>query len=643
MGATLPGPSWDGSVGTGTAASAPPARAAANGVQRSERIFGQRESVTGHVLDATGGSIVGARVDIPMVAAESGADGEFELAVEPGAHQIHVRAEGYSEGWRQVWAPSSGVDIVLEPAASLIGVVRAETTGVAVAELSISAINTTALGMPPATGLAAADGSFHLSSLNAGHYLVRAEGAGWRSEWQPVTIQLGERAGPIVCEVARVTSLRGSVSVAGVPCREGRVSLSGPVSETAAVQPGGTITVVGLKPGSYQVDVRCSPGAPVLDDVDVALDLVTRSWDLETGLSVRGSVANDNGNAVVGAEVLVEAVAGGAASPNAHCVSDARGEFECGGLLPGAYECWLAQSLPTAASRKRVTLPAAEATRIQLVEPARGSIVVHLVGAEGHDLQMASLVARRGGSPPVWGRPEGSRIVFDDLPLGAYAVSFNPAAQSAARVTLERPGQIAELELAGPERVSLFGRVLDEHDQPVLDAWIRATPAAAPAASPSGTITAWSDEQGAFELHHLVSKGRYDITVCAPAGEATVPSLSATNGRELLLRLPQRSALSARVIGPDGEPVEHFTLAYRRRGEAEFVQDEGANGRWSSSPMAPGAYRISVASERGVAVSNVELTALDNSEVLLQVRPAEHPLILAELLMDGDLLAAPPD
>jgi hypothetical protein len=497
--------------------------------------------VKGQVLDATGGIIVGALITVDGTdtgARASCADGSFELWLDPGPHQLRVHVDEYSEGWQQVWAPSSGVDIVLEPAASLIGVVRVEGTDMPAAQVTVSAIGTTVVGMPPASAISGAGGTFGISNLSAGDYLVRAEGGGWLSDWQYVTVHLGEQAGPIVCEVSRATSLRGRVSVAGVPCREGRVILSGAVTASDPVGADGAVNITGLKPGRYQADVRCPPGAPTMDTVAVTLEPARRDWDLKPGLSVRGSVSNENGDVVAGAEVLIASAAGGPEASNARCVTDGTGEFVCTGLLPGEHECRLAKSFPTPATVTSITLPAAEATRIRLVEPARGTIVAHQLGATARDLSTTSLLVRREGSPPVAGHRSASGIVFEDLPLATYDVSFVPSFQASARVALERPGQIVELELEGPERTSVSGQVLDERDQPVIDAWVRAGPAlAASSGSPGLSVSALTDERGAFELAQLVSGGRYDISVSAPNGTARLPAVNATNGRELIVRL----------------------------------------------------------------------------------------------------------
>jgi hypothetical protein len=207
----------------------------------------------------------------------SRADGSFDLALGPGTHQLTVQADGYSSGWRQVWAPSIGVDVVLEPAARLIGIVRAAGTDDAVARVTVSAVGTMAFGTPAASAITESDGFFGISNSSAGDYYVRAEGAGWLSEWQLVTIHLGQETGPVEFEVSRVTSLQGRVSVAGAPCRAGHVILFGPVSATGDVRPDGTVTIAGLRPGSYQADVRCPPGAPTIEDIDVELEPALRA------------------------------------------------------------------------------------------------------------------------------------------------------------------------------------------------------------------------------------------------------------------------------------------------------------------------------------------------------------------------------
>jgi hypothetical protein len=71
-------------------------------------------------------------------------------------------------------------------------------------------------------------------------------------------------------------------------------------------------------------------------------------------------------------------------------------------------------------------------------------------------------------------------------------------------VHLERDGQVSELQVDIPDSaLSIQGRVLDEDELPIADAWVTATRSDLGVVSSPNDSRTLTDEQGSFALHEL--------------------------------------------------------------------------------------------------------------------------------------------
>ncbi len=119
---------------------------------------------------------------------------------------------------------------------------------------------------------------------------------------------------------------------------------------------------------------------------------------------------------------------------------------------------------------------------------------------------------------------------------------------------------------------AITGIVVDEHDQPLADALVRAEPADRSATAPvRATAFATTGPDGKFALDRL-DKSAYDVAAELD-GRARTTQRANAGTRELKLALTAGVTLAGTVATADGTPVPSFTLtALRRDGAVRDVE-----------------------------------------------------------------------
>jgi hypothetical protein len=600
-----------------------PAMRVISGDVREQGVRGG-EKISGHVVDAVGGSVGGAWVSVsggPEPAySVSNADGSFELNLAPGPGRLQVRAEGYSKLERDVWIPSSEVELVLVPASSIRGRVTTET-GEPLAGVVVRAASSDALRAPPELVTSRDDGAYGFEDLAAGTYAISAESAFWRSEERWASLAVGQTLDDLVLEAEPATRLTGSVSALGAPCRDGAVGLTGPLAISVDLEHG-ELQVDGLLPGTYEVEVRCSGAATRRDQLQVGREPIRREWELDAGLAVEGLVETESGEPVAAVAVLVTPHDPLSDAVSVRCVSDATGRFDCHGLVPGSYDCGLDPAYGSDSDSQRIQL--AVDTRppfVRLRSLATGSIRVGLAAAERADLATLTLRARRAGGRWIEGRVDSDGFHFAGLPLGKYELAFDPPGLDVVDATLARPGESLALELRLPPRGSISGRVVDERGEPIVEAWViaRASGAGLPPLRKSLASTL-TDPDGNFTLDRLL-RGPYDLEVVAASGSLTLSSVE-TGRAPLSIALPTHASVTVRAT-LNGAPLEHFSLAYAQT-SSDWTGHMGqaVNGLWAAQSLPPGTYRFAVSSDDAAAVQSFVVAPGSQLELVLALSPA---------------------
>jgi protocatechuate 3,4-dioxygenase beta subunit len=434
--------------------------------------------VSGSVLDAAGGPIVGARLSAwdprGALVGEGASDGagQFRLEVTRGLVRIGAGADGYSEQVRAIEAPLDGLQLLLSAESRIVGRVVMADTRLPVVDALVTASNQDGFPTEPRAARTAADGAFALSGLVVGRYSLAAVAQGGRVEPREIVIGMGESSEPIELRAHAATTLRGVVQVGGAPCARGSVFVQGALILYSALAPDGSVAFDGVPPGHYTVDVRCVGALAWSEHLNVESTPLTRLWDLDRGLELRGVARTADDHPLAGAEIEVVALGEPAARAGTSCVSDERGAFSCWGLVPGEYSCVIGSGLPARSDSVRAAVGPGAAPRVVLRAYATGALRVRLDGSGGFELRTLGVLARSAKQLLVAER-RGDEFLFEQLVLGVYEVAIDSAAPgSGRRVELTRAGELLELSLPLPAPQTISGRVVDETGQGVPDAWI---------------------------------------------------------------------------------------------------------------------------------------------------------------------------
>lgn len=496
-------------------------------------------SVRGTVTDAGGGPIEGALVfareaetSRRLASVVSDRDGAFSFGATMAALIADAQADGYSRATSSLAPTALSVGFVLAPAALLEGRVVADESGEPLAGLEVSASGSGVL-RERATAISAADGTFRLEALPGDAYSVQATSDEWHSEPAWVSVATGEEQG-VELRARRALTLKGSISVAGEPCRAGgALALKGPVSVLQAADERGELRLQGLVPGRYSLSARCEPAIPVEQTLELGSSL-EQSWDLDLGLAARGRVETAAGAPLVGARVGVqpvidpEAWVEGTETPShwlVQCVSDASGEFACPGLGTGRHQATL---LDRRGERVELDVGATGADGVVLRALPMATIVAALPADAAELASQLVAFAKNATGRLKSGKVEPGRFVFEHLPLGKYRVLLGPSGLEldSHDVTLASDGDVVEIQLTVPPPVEIGGRVLDDDGEPIGDAWVRASIAESVSQQPTAAgAPALSDETGRFSLRGL-APGRYDLKVTTPFGEGQLADVT---------------------------------------------------------------------------------------------------------------------
>jgi hypothetical protein len=584
--------------------------------------------LAGSVLDGTGGAIPGAWVSArdaarnPVGMARSDAEGRFHLSVPAGRVALSADADAYSSAALIVEAPARDLELVLLPGSTIVG--RALAAGVPVSDVEVIANYQGGVAFGWGSARTGVDGAFELDGLPGGTYEVSARSAEWRSDSRMVSIGLGETSETLLLELAPAASLRAHVQVGGEPCSDGHVSLRGEVQRVEPIGADGSVVIEGVPLGEYAAEVVCAAAAPLQEVLQLAVGVATRRWDLTRGLQVLGRVEDAAGQPVAAAPVQVTPL-DDSSSATASCVTDAAGEFACGGLLAGEYECHSGAAQDVGGPAVRVSVGPDAPPKVVLRLPASATIRVTLAGdVDTHSL---SVLAQQEGRLPVSAEHTRDEFVFERLPLGKYRVfvGANPesGSGSSAQVALEQPGATATLTLSVPALMEISGTVLDAHGAPLVDAWVHASSAAPVlglfADSPRQAL---SDDSGRFSLPGLLP-GAYDLLATSAASEQRISHVQAGT-RDVVFRLPAYASVAGQVRDVQGGLVPSFVVYCAPLAGGPGQQLEGRDGYWSASALPPGRYEISIQSEAGSTTQKVELQPGKRSDLTLQLdRPRE--------------------
>jgi hypothetical protein len=283
-------------------------------------------SVSGRVVDALGGPILGAvvtafrgRSTLLLSSTVTVSDGRFEMRVAPGPVRIVAQAEAYSTVQQQAAAPASDLTLALAPASRIFGRVLgvdAPVSGIVVRARIVGRLEELV-----ASVLTDAEGHFRFEALSAGEYELSVAAERISGEAERVTIGVADERGPVELRVAPAARVTFDVERGGRPCSEGWVHLECPRFQAAREIVDGRVLFEGVPPGNYQLMLGCEDAAFQSRNVEVGEADIDDMIRLDPGQTLAGRVVSASGAGAPGVLVTVSPMEANAGNAQMTCRS----------------------------------------------------------------------------------------------------------------------------------------------------------------------------------------------------------------------------------------------------------------------------------------------------------------------------------
>jgi len=312
--------------------------------------LGPAAAVGGLVLEqASGVPVEGAIVDVECTGIGAGSttsdeSGEFLVEGLPaGSCRLTAHARGFAPASGRVDLEAGevlrGVELLLDPAATISGYTVNGDTGVVIAGVRVEALNIEEPAGTPGVVTSGADGSFRIGDLAPGLYAIHASKDGF----SPVvrTVRAGPAEGSVVLELHRGVTVEGTVLGALgdgggllVTIQNGSRIVTGRTSR------GGSFRLEGVPEGGVAYTVMGGTEAPGLCSGSMVVPVGSGNFrhDLDcTGgtVTVAGTVTVPSGQPASGLALVLDGMEYEVRSY--HATADESGTFRFEGIRRGTY------------------------------------------------------------------------------------------------------------------------------------------------------------------------------------------------------------------------------------------------------------------------------------------------------------------
>jgi hypothetical protein len=616
-------------------------------------------ALSGHVLDAGGGVIPGARITVfidgraregragdearPALTGKAGGDGGYRLMLPQGRHDVLAEADGYAprratvvvvDHWRQ--------DFRLQPAARIAGRVLRKGTGAPVVGAKVRADS----GRIHADATTDGDGAFTLAGLESGDYgVVAVAGPLVGRAVRPVGVGVAEQVDGIVIALSPGRLLTGVVRRrGGAVVADARVQLS-EATPFAGVEPrvrgearsaaDGGFRIEGVLAGSYSLTAEAQGLARGAQRIVVVEDDVegVQIEVLDTA-ALHGRVVDREGRAA--ADVLVRATVTPrpllpAYEPFGPVRTDREGHFALEYLQPGVLSVVANDPVRGSAVLDAGAIAAGEDREVELKLQGGG---VHIRGrVSWDDGKAAPGVMVVSGSAIGWGANAGTSAVTDAEgryslgPFGVGLLVFVNAEESGGwenlglqrqaghPVRIERAEDITGIDFTlARADARIAGVVTGPDGLPVGGAVVFTRPGRA-------GVRVLTDDEGHFRFDVLPNESyvvRAEHPGLPPAQVAGV----APGTMDVRVQMQKGATIVGQVVRPSGDAPGPFTVwaqvarGPRDREPARVVLEgkaapaahqwlDGRDGRFELRELAPGRYDVVALTVSGASASAV--------------------------------------
>ena len=586
-------------------------------------------AITGRVRTADGGRpIGGARVrvgggpplaqawqqDATRVESTTDAQGRFRLeGIGRSPVGIVARAAGFASAGRGDVRAGDAVDLFLFPGATLRGTVR-DDAGRPVAGALVRA-DSDRFSSAPQAETTDAQGAFVMAGIRPGEYVVVARG-GSRAPGIAFVLVEPDAEASVSLALSEGGYATGQIVDSDGRPLTGRVrlevfeerGLSPAASDAVSAEAGadGRFALGPLPTGKLGLGV--SAPRHTARRVEVAIPVRGRAVDLgqvtlETGLVIRGSVRDREGNPVPGARVSASSK-GRIERSEGEAVTESDAAFVIAGLRAGPHEL-IAAAAGYATARSQAEPGGSPVT---LVLQPGGEITGRVVDARGDPVDDAD-VESQATDDPRWG-PRGTsgrsdegdgRFELRDVAAGTYVLQVRASGRGEASVTAVRvePGRPTNVGTVMLSRGGVVqGVVVDADGQGIPGATIHLEKDLHMQMGQHETQTGAS---GAFELRG-VPPGPINVLARHPAFAVAKPVVADVDPERepvpVRIVLTRGARLEGRAQRRDGSPFTggRITVSNAELGPAMGWEPAAiaADGSFAVDHIAPGPATVNL-------------------------------------------------
>lgn len=569
--------------------------------------------------------------------------GVVVLAARPGRYLVSAQAEGFPTVTADVTRPrgenTTTVRITFGAAATLEGstLERASKSPLPLVELTLvpraSALERRASVPEEERHFASSDarGNFRFSGLAPGEYQLEARAPGHATK-RLARVQVPSSG--VQVELEASAFIEGFVELPdGKPAAQARVRAFGAdeaVSAETGSEGGFSLDV---PPGSYQVTARQGDktgSARTRVVVGAGMTLKDVRIRLGAATAIAGVVRQkDSGAPIADADISV--IPSGDRGDVARAIANASGQFEVGGLSPGAYDVSVQASGFKALRRTGVTV--LEGQRFELVAEliANGRIEGTVVDSAKQPLAGVWIDPQRR-----WGELEGAsptvtnaagHFALDDLPPGdVYVAARRPGSDERTRVPAKvEAGKTTQVQLQLSEEGVLEGTVrLANGSVPTKPVTVSAHRVGAPAfertdvpATAEGTF-AMRVSAGKYQLSAWVADSRWvneqEKVVTLQAGQTQRVELEVREGKKPVL---------ITVLEPNGAPSVRATVMGSEAGKSNILLEDltDESGRTLFMADAMGSDALHLWAEIGGRRGDLPRVSVASGTATIQLTP----------------------
>lgn len=436
--------------------------------------------------------------------------GHFRFAdLDERDYELRVSDQGLDADPITVTPPMTGLRITIPTGRSITGRVIDDETGLPLDTFTVFAnANDEMIGV--ATADESGDGSFTLRvPMTVESFTIESRSDGYLTEsFARTDVDLEAPLPPIEIRMKHGAVVRGTIRdgngqpLAGVDILPDIEWQGGSLYVRSTSDDSGQYELAGLPPGS--ITVAFSGDEVVRKEVEVEIGAereVTLDVTLDRGFSIRGTVVDEDGSPLEGADVTASTAAVDAESRSGS--TDASGRFTIAGLVDVPYTIEASHSGMDPDVKRNVEPPRAGELDFHLRKAPTGTIVGHVKGKAGL-LRMVS-VSSSPGFETARVNAEGDYRV-DNVRAGQAEVTLHTDGTTMKRQVLVPEGTEVHVDFEIGPTVSLEGRVT-RLDKALPGARVEAT-----LEDQTFSASASADANGRYRIEELIP-GTYDIEV----------------------------------------------------------------------------------------------------------------------------------